>query len=98
MKLTTARLKQLIKEELNEMALSDEEMEKRMQKMQGLETDIDISAQAEMGDEDVYAQKLLDQSIEFFEKTLGAGQKLSPEMEMKVEELMKKAQMALGYA
>ena len=31
MKLTTKKLKELIKEELNEMALSDEEMQMRMQ-------------------------------------------------------------------
>ena len=97
MKLTTARLKKLIKEELSEMALSDEEMMKRMKKMDRMSTDMDVSAGAEM-DDSMYAQKLLDQSIQFFEDTLGAGQELSPEMEMKVEELMKKAQMALGYA
>ena len=97
MKLTTARLKKLIKEELSEMALSDEEMMKRMKKMDRMSTDMDVSAGAEM-DDSMEAQKLLDQSIQFFEDTLGAGQELSPEMEMKVEELMKKAQMALGYA
>jgi hypothetical protein len=41
---------------------------------------------------------LLQAAIQFFEDTLGAGQELSPEMEEKVAELMKKAQMALGYA
>lgn len=97
MKLTTARLKKLIKEELSEMALSDEEMMKRMKKMDRMSTDMDISYGAEM-DDSMYAQRLLDQSIQFFEDTLGSGQELSPEMIKKVDELMKKAQMALGYA
>ena len=97
MKLTTARLKKLIKEELSEMALSDEEMQMRMQKMDSSADNMDISVGAEM-DDSMYAQRLLDQSIQFFEDTLGSGQELSPEMIKKVDELMKKAQMALGYA
>ena len=98
MKLTTKKIKQLIMEELNEMALSDEEMAQRMQQMSSASDNIDVSMDADLGDEDMYAQDLLDQSIEFFEKTLGDGQKLSPEMEKKVDELMRKAQEVLGYA
>lgn len=98
MKLTTKKLKELIMEELNEMALSDEEMAQRMQQMSSASDNIDVSMDADLGDEDMYAQDLLDQSIEFFEKTLGDGQELSPEMAEKVDELMRKAQEVLGYA
>jgi hypothetical protein len=100
MKLTTKKLKELIKEELNEMALSDEEMMKRMGKLDQLsyrhDQDHEPEMQHAMGSYD--PNDLLQAAIQFFEDTLGAGQELSPEMEEKVAELMKKAQMALGYA
>jgi hypothetical protein len=98
MKLTTKKLKELIKEELNEMAISDEEMMQRMQRMDSSSDDIDVSMSADLGDEDMYALDLLDQSIDFLTKTEGDGQELSPEMAEKVYELMKKAQEVLGYA
>ena len=100
MKLTTARLKRLIKEELSEMALSDEEMMKRMGKLDKLnyrhEKDHEPEMQYAMGSYN--PNDLLQAAIQFFEDTLGSGQELSPEMIKKVDELMKKAQMALGYA
>ena len=100
MKLTTARLKKLIKEELSEMALSDEEMMKRMGKLDKLsyrhDKDHDPEMQYAMGSYN--PNDLLQAAIQFFEDTLGAGQKLTPEVIEKVDEMIKKAQKALGYA
>ena len=100
MKLTTARLKKLIKEELSEMALSKKEMGKRMDKLDQLshrhDQDHIPDIQYAMGPYD--PNDLLQAAIQFFEDTLGAGQKLTPEVIEKVDEMIKKAQKALGYA
>ena len=97
MKLTTARLKKLIKEELSEMALSKKEMGKRMDKLDQLshrhDQDHIPDIQYAMGPYD--PNDLLQAAIQFFEDTLGADQKLEPEVIEKVDEMIKKAQMAM---